>query len=139
MLTGNQSFPRALNAMEGVEAIRRPDHRDRHVHYSHEMPDETAEASARILIRTVPLVYGVLLGGILGNMLLGIAMGLALSVALDMRMKSYSLSLPVLGPLLAPLCPVIRAVAHGLARLLKSLGLRAPAFLADMHCEVPKR
>ena len=139
MLIGNQSFPRALNAMEGVEAIRRPDHRDRHVRYSHEMPDETAEASARTLIRIVPLVYGVLLGGILGNMLLGIAMGSALSIALDMRMKSYSLSLPVLGPLLAPLCPLVNTVAHGLARLLKLLGLRAPAFLANMNCQLPKR
>lgn len=139
MLFGNESFPRALNVMEGVEAIRRPDHRDRHVHYSHEMPDETAEASARILIRTVPLVYGVLLGVILGNMLLGFAMGFALTVALDMRMKSYSLFLPVLGPLFAPLCPLINAIAHGLARLLTLFGLRAPAFLAKMDCQLPER
>ena len=139
MLIGNQSFPRALKAMEGVEAIRRPDHRDRYVHYSHEMPDETSEASARTLIRMVPLVYGALLGGILGNMPLGIALGVALSVALDMRMKRYSLSLPVLGPLLAPLCPLINAIAHGLARLLKLLGLRPPAFLTDKHCQLPER
>ena len=139
MFLGNQSFPRALKAMEGVEAIRRPDHRDRHVHYSHEMSDETAEASARILIRIVPLVYGVLLGGILGHLLLGIGMGFALSVALDMRMRRYSLSLPVLGPLLAPMCPLVNAVAHGLARLLKLLGLRAPVFLADMDCRLPRR
>ena len=138
MLVGSESYPRAIGVMDSVETLKKP-HQDRYVHFSHEMPDETAEASARTLIRTVPMIYGVLLGGILGNMLIGVSMGLALTIALDMRMASYSWFLPLLGPVLAPFCPVINAIAHGLAKLLRAVGLPAPAFLAALDCSMPGR
>jgi len=138
MLVGGESYPRAIGVIDSVEAVKKP-YQDRYVHYSHDMPDETAEASARALIRTVPMIYGVLLGGILGNMLVGLSMGAALTIALDMRMAKFSWFLPVLGPVLDPFCPVINGIAHGLAKLLRVIGLPAPAFLADMQCGIPKR
>ena len=74
--------------------------RDQYVHYSHEMTDDTAEASARFLIRGVPLVYGALLGGLIGDFYLGVCLGIALMVALDTRMGKQSLFRPLLRPLL---------------------------------------
>jgi hypothetical protein len=132
MLTSNESGPRAMEAMDAVEAIKRP-YRDRYVRYSHEMSEDTAEASARTLIRTVPLIYGVLLGGVLGNMLIGISMGFALAVALDMRMGRNSFFLPIFGPALVPLRALADDIAHRLAKALRAVGLPVPAILADSH------
>lgn len=133
MLAGNEPGPRATEATDVVEAIKRP-YQDRCVRYSHEMPAETAEASARALIRTVPLIYGVLLGGILDHMPIGASMGFALAVALDMRMGRNSLFLPILGPAFAYLCPSVEGIAHGLAKAFRAVGLPVPAILADVHC-----
>jgi len=133
MLTSNESGPRAMEAMDAVETIKRP-YQDRYVRYSHQMSEDTAEASARALIRTVPLIYGVLLGGILGNMLIGVSMGSALAVALDLRMGGNSLFLPILGPAFAYLRPLVVGVAHGLAKAFRAVGLPVPAILADLHC-----
>jgi hypothetical protein len=138
MLIGNEVHPQVLKAMDGVETLNNS-HQGRYVKLSHKMPDETAEASARALIRTVPMVYGVLLGLVLSNWPVGIAMGSVLTIALDMRMGRHSFFLPLLGPLLAPLCPLVDGIAHGLAWVIRSVGLRAPSFLANMHCGVPRR
>ena len=137
MLIDNELGHGQLGAMESVDAIK-DFHRDRYVRLSHEMPDDTAEASARMLIRTVPMIYGALLGGVLGNMPIGVSMGFALTVGLDMRMGKNSLFLPLLGPVLSPLCPVIDAIARGLARTLQRFGLPAPS-LATMRCRIPSR
>jgi len=138
MLVGNEVRPGLMKAMDGVETLNAR-YQDRCVQLSHEMPDETAEASARTLIRTVPVVYGILLGVVLSNMLVGIAMGSALTVALDMRMGKHSFFLPLLGPALSPLCPLMDGIAHGLAWLLKAVGLPAPSFLVNMRCRLPRR
>jgi len=138
MLIDKKLSPSPLQAMQSVDALK-DFHRDRYVQLSHEMPEETAEASARTLIRTVPLIYGLLLGAVLDNILIGLPMGLALSVALDMRMGKQSFFLPWFGPVLAPFCPLINAGAHGLAGLIRAIGLPAPAFLAEMQCRLPKR
>lgn len=110
-------------------------HRDRHVQYSHEMSDETAEASSRTLIRIVPLVYGALLGGLIDDILLGVSLGMVLSIALDSRMGRQSLSLGLLRPLVSAGCPAISAIARGLALALRFIGLRAPLPWRDMRCE----
>ena len=73
--------------------------RDHYVHYTHEMSDDTAEASARFLIRGVPVVYGALLGGLVGNLFFGVALGAALMIGLDMRMGTQSMFKPLLGRL----------------------------------------
>lgn len=138
MLIDNELGRRQFQTMEGVDVLK-DIHRNRQVLLSHEMPEETAEASARVLIRTVPLVYGFLFGAVLGNMLIGIPMGLALTVALDMRMGRHSFFLPLFGPLLAPFCPLVNAIAHGLAALIGALGMRRPVFLAQMNCRMPRR
>jgi hypothetical protein len=121
-----------MEAMDAVKSIKRP-YQDRCVRYSHEMSADTAEASARALIRTVPLIYGVLLGGILGNMLIGVSTGFALAVALDMRMGRNSLFQPILGPAFAYLRPLVDGIAHGLAKAFSAVGLPVPAILADSH------
>ncbi len=91
-----------LTAMErangnGVAANVR---HDQYVQYNHEMTDDTAEASARALIRMVPLVYGGLVGGIVGNVPLGLAIGLATTMALDLKMGRHSITLRLLRPLM---------------------------------------
>ena len=138
MQIGNEVRSEAMKAMDGVETLN-SGHQGRYVQLSHEMPDETAEASARTLIRTVPMVYGVLLGLVLSNFLIGIAMGSVLTIALDMRMGRHSWFLPLLGPLLTPLCPLVDGVSHGLARVLKAIGLPPPKSLVNMRCGVPRR
>jgi len=112
-------------------------HRDKYVRHSHDMTDDTAEASARTLIRTVPLVYGALLGGLIENLILGVSLGLALSIALDSRMGHQSLTLPFLRPLHPIGCPVVAALARGFARVLHLVRL-APSSWIDMRCEVSK-
>lgn len=82
------------------DKVEQAGRRDQYVHYTHEMTDDTAEASARFLIRGVPLVYGALLGGLIGNLFLGVCLGIALMVGLDMRMGEQSFFRPLLLPLL---------------------------------------
>ena len=107
---------------------------DRAVQYTHEMPDDTAEASARVLIRMVPLVYGVLLGGLTGNLPLGLSVGIILSMALDMRMGDKSFFLPLLRPLFERACPLLAAAAHGLSTVISRVGLSAPSVLRNLTC-----
>jgi len=127
-----------MEATDVVEAIKRP-YQDRYVRYSHQMSEETAEAFARTLIRSVPVIYGVLLGGILDNMLVGASMGFALAVALDMKMGKNSFFLPIVGPVLAPLCPLMDGIADRLAKAFGAVGLPVPAILADLHCGLRRR
>ena len=138
MLIGNESTPRSLEAMDGVETTKKP-YRDRYVRHSHDMSEETAEASARMLIRAVPMIYGVLLGGLAEHMPIGISVGFALMAAVDMRMREHSIFLPMLAPLLAPLCSLINAAAHSLAKSISLVGLRPPTALANLHCRIPGR
>lgn len=114
-------------------------HRDKHVRYSHEMTDDTAEASARVLARTVPIVYGFLFGALIDNLLFGVSLGLVLSIALDSRMGRDSLSLPLLRPLLASACPAVAAITHGLAWVMQAVGLPVPSSWDDMPCGTSKR
>lgn len=75
-------------------------HHDRYVHYSHEMTEDTAEASARVLIRAVPLAYGLLLGGLINDLVLGGVLGGMLSIGLDLQMRDQSIFAPWIKPLL---------------------------------------
>ena len=92
-----------LTAMERVDGsgLAANARHDQYVQYNHEMTDDTAEASARTLIRAVPLVYGGLVGGIVGIVPLGLAIGLATTMALDLKMGRHSITLRLLRPLVA--------------------------------------
>jgi hypothetical protein len=79
-----------MEVVEMVSGDPQP-HQDQYVHYTHEMTNDTAEASARALMRIVPLAYGVLLGGLTESMFLGLSVGLALSLAADVAMADKSI------------------------------------------------
>ena len=51
-------------------------HHDQYVEYSHELSEDSAEATSRALVRFVPLAYGGLLGGLTEAMPLGILGGM---------------------------------------------------------------
>ena len=110
-------------------------HQDQYVHYTHQMPDETAEASARVLIRLVPLIYGALMGGLYGNLLAGVLLGLLVSALLDYRMWDRSLLRPVSRRCAATGCPLVAAAARGLASLVGAIGLPAPSVMRQMRCD----
>ena len=99
MLPSVESNLAAMDRMKSVD-MTSSERQDRYVQYNHEMSDDTAEASARTLIRTVPLVYGGLVGGVVGDMPLGLAIGLATTVALDLKMRDHSITLRLFRPLL---------------------------------------
>ena len=119
---------------DASEDVTRP-HRDQYGQYTHEMPDDTAEASARLLTRAVPLIYGGLLGGLMSNILLGLSLGLVLTMALDLRMGDKSIFRVILTPFMRRSCPVIAALVPRVARVIEGLGLPVPAALRDLRCE----
>ncbi len=120
--------------MDAVEGVAQP-HRDQYGHYTHEMPEDTAEASARLLIRAVPLIYGGLLGGLMSNIFLGLSLGLVLTMALDVRMGNKSIFRGFFTPVLRRSCPVIRWLVIRLEQGLQNIGLQVPAALRDLRCE----
>ena len=99
MLPSRESNLAAMDRLNGIEMTTTGRH-DQYVQYNHEMSDDTAEASARILIRTVPLIYGGLVGGVLGDLPLGLVVGLATTIALDLKMNDHSITLRLIRPLL---------------------------------------
>ena len=111
-------------------------HHDQYVHYTHQMSDETAEASARVLIRLVPLVYGALMGGLYGNLPAGLLLGLVASLALDYRMGGKSLIQPVLRRCAATGCPLVAAAVRGVAATIGAFGLPVSTTMRQKRCEV---
>jgi len=71
-------------------------HHDRFARHTHELPNESSEATSRALIRVVPLAYGALLGGLADSLLLGLSAGVILSAAFDLWMGANSLVLSLL-------------------------------------------
>ena len=104
-------------------------HRDQYVHYTHELPEATAEAASRALIRLVPLAYGILLGGLLDQVTLGLVGGVMVGAAIDLRMADHSLVRAAAGGLHRFGCAAVAAVAHGLAGALQRLGRVPPGVL----------
>jgi hypothetical protein len=82
-------------------------HRDRCVRYSHELSDDAAECASRVLIRFVPMVYGVVLGTLAEHPFVGLSLGLLVSAALDLKMGPNSLVRPLVAPAFERLCPRI--------------------------------
>ncbi len=135
MLMKKDSEPVAREVTDRIELDayvepRDRTHHDRYAELSHELTDDAAEATSRALIRGVPLGYGALLGGLADNILLGLAVGLVLSLAFDLNMGEKSIA----RGLFRGVCPAFAEAAHLLARLLRLLGLAAPAALGELRC-----
>ncbi len=109
-------------------------HHDQYARHSHQLPEDTTEASSRTLVRVVPVAYGVLLGGLGDNVVLGLAAGVCLSVVFDLYMGDRSIVRSLLASPSARVCPLFAAVVRSVARLIARLGLSAPAALTDMRC-----
>ena len=88
----------ATDELEVDEFVSSSDrsHHDRFARHTHELPDESSEATSRALIRVVPLAYGALLGSLADSLLLGLSAGAILSTAFDLWMGSNSLVLSLL-------------------------------------------
>ncbi|MCB1790639.1 MAG: hypothetical protein KDJ27_11675 [Gammaproteobacteria bacterium] len=114
----------------GIEVPKRA-HHDQYVHYNHEMNEDTAESAARLLIRAVPVAYGLLLGGLINDLLLGFFLGALLSIALDLQMAEKSMFAPWLKPLMAKACPHFALLARSVGRLFRARRL------AHTDCGVP--
>jgi len=130
-------FPRVVSdELEIDEFTAKPqaNHEDQYAHHTHELPEDSAEASSRTLVRIVPVAYGGLLGGLADNLALGLAGGVVLSGAFDLYMGDKSM-LRVLGARLSPrVCPAIAAAARLLAAVIGRLGLAVPVSLSEMRC-----
>lgn len=112
-------------------------HHDQYATFTHEVPEETSEAASRVLIRVVPVTYGLLLGGLAGHIVIGLAVGLMVTAFLDLRMGADSLARDASQWLAARVCPGVAAVAHGVAAAIRRTGLKAPAFLTNLRCSAP--
>ena len=66
--------------------------RNRHAHYTHQLPEESTEAASRLLVRVVPLVFGAMLGSVGNNLAVALAAALAISVAFDLSMADKSIA-----------------------------------------------
>ena len=93
MLTDEKTESMARSVTEEIEITpfverQHVTHHDQYVEYSHDLPEDTSEASSRSLVRVVPLAYGVLLGGLADNMLLGLSVGAMASAAFDWHMRT---------------------------------------------------
>ena len=102
------------------------------------MNEDTAESAARVLIRSVPVVYGLLLGGLIDNLMVGFALGAALMLGLDLHMRDKSMFAPLVRPIVAVICPQVALMARGFGRLLGLLSLPIPARLLRAECGVAR-
>jgi hypothetical protein len=128
----------ATEDLEGVERVVavETNHRDQYGQYSHELPEDEAEASSRALVRFVPLAYGALLGGLADNLALGLGAGLALSAAFDLFMGSNSMVRSLSQSAFPYVCPAIAPIARGLVRATGRVGLKLPSAWREMRCKL---
>ena len=141
MLTEDKTDTDGRTATEDLEggehvATLEPNRGDRYVQYSHELPEDEAEASSRALVRFVPLAYGGLLGGLADNLPLGLAAGVALSAAFDLFMGSNSMLRSLAQSAFPYVCPAVAVMARGLAGAAGRLGLKSPSAWREMRCKL---
>ena len=120
--------------LDEFEGRPRAVHHDQYARHSHQLPEDSTEASSRTLVRVVPVAYGVLLGGIGDNVVLGLAAGVFLGALFDLYMGERSIVRSLLASPSARVCPVFAAVVRSVARLIARFGLSAPAALTDIRC-----
>lgn len=106
-------------------------HHDQYADFSHQLPDDAADASTRVLMRVVPLAYGALVGGLAGKIMLGVASGLTFAAAVDLFMGSQSM----LRGLLRLACPAMRAVLSWFGLAGRRLALCERSALLPIGCK----
>ena len=111
---------------------------DQHAHYTHELSGDAAEASSRMLMRVVPMAYGIAFGAVSDNLVLGILAGLALSSAFDLSMGSDSLVRSLWSRLLRSACPAVTRLARRAAQLITRFGFVMPPKIANIHCPLSR-
>lgn len=128
----------ATDELEIEEFVGRVDatSHDQYAHYTHELPEESADATSRALVRVVPLAYGGLLGALADNVTLGLFAGFALSAAFDLYMDDNSMVRALSRRMFTKACPAIAVVVRALGALIGRVGLPAPAALNEMRCGV---
>ena len=139
MLTENEDEQISGNVTDMIDLDGFVEHTDTHdydvyANNNHELSDDTSAASARALIRIVPLAYGGLLGGLADSASLGLLSGLTISVAFDLFMGDNSAVRALFQNMLKYACPTIAGGAQMSARIMKKLGLKVPSRLAEMRC-----
>lgn len=102
---------------------------DRCADLTHQMSEAATEKASRILVRAVPLIYGVSLGALAGHLPAGLAVGIVVSAVLDLRLREESMLRPWLQPLLNRVYPFLAATMTKLAARLAAWGLKPPRFL----------
>jgi hypothetical protein len=112
-------------------------HQDQYVQYTHELPEASADAVWRILVRVVPLAYGALFGALFDHMALGLTVAFGISVIADLKMREQSLLRASAARVYVTTCPVIAMIAHGLAAVIGRLG-PMPRVLSEMQCKAPR-
>ena len=111
-------------------------HDEQCVQYSHDMPLDLQEAIGRFIFRVVPLLYGGMFGALTHEMPIAMTIGVLVSIGMDLAMGKHSILRSTGSPVLRCGCPVLAAVAHATARLIRMVGLKAPPALSDMRCGV---
>jgi len=143
MLTDEKTESMARSVTEEIEIApfverQHVTHHDQYVEYSHDLPEDTSEATSRSLVRVVPLAYGVLLGGLADNMLLGLSVGAMASAAFDWHMGDNSIVRPVWQWLFTKVCAAVAATANRLAAVIRRPGLKPLAALGRMRCRATR-
>ena len=139
MLTEDEGEQISGNVTDIIDLDGFVEHTDTHdydvyANHTHELSEDTSDASTRALVRFVPLAYGGLLGGLGDNLLLGLLGGLAISVAFDLFMGGNSVVRTLSQSMLKYACPKIAGGARVSVRMMKRLGLKVPPRLAEMRC-----
>ncbi len=105
-----------------------------YAHYSHEQSQDNAEASGRIIVRVVPLLYGGMIGVLFDNIVGALAISALISMALDLTMDDKSMFRPLICPLVHRTCPLLVTVSRSLSKILGYLGIPTPIRLHDVRC-----
>lgn len=113
-------------------------HRDQYAHYSHELPDDTADAASRALARTVPIAYGVLLGLTTGEFWVWLTAGLVLGLGLDLGNRQRSIARRAYTRLYEFACPRLARSAGRVTQRLSKRGVRVPGRSHQGHCRMSR-
>lgn len=121
-------------AREDAQAQEHHAHVDQYAQIAHELPESTAEALSRTIIRVVPLAYGVLFGLLIDRLWLGLLAGGLLASGLDLYMRDRSVVRAVYHWLRMHLCPAFAVGVQGLLRLAARAGLERARLARGIRC-----
>lgn len=111
-------------------------HHDQYTHYSHEMPEDTKEATGRVIIRAVPIIYAGVIGHLADHTFVSLLFGIAIAIGLDLAMGKHSIVRPLARLFSMAGCPFIAASSRTVAKTMRMLGMQPPTGMRDMRCGV---